>query len=326
MRKLFIMLTMLVTAVAAMGQERREYDFVVAQDGSGDFKTVQEAVNAVPDYRKAGETRIFIRNGVYKEKVVLAESKQAVTLVGESVEGTILTYDDYASKPNVFGENKGTSGSSSFYVYGPDFHAFNITFQNTAGPVGQAVAMFVSGDRAVFVNCRFKGFQDTLYTYGKRSKQLYRDCYIEGTVDFIFGSSTCFFDNCEIRSIGRGYLTAASTPEGMAYGYVLSKCRLTAEPGVENVMLGRPWRPYAKTVYVDCVMGSHISPAGWHNWGVEKEKTAFYAETGSVDAAGNAVDVSRRVPWVRQVVREDYTIDKVLADADKPDWYKTIAR
>lgn len=169
MRKLFIMLTMLVTAVAAMGQERREYDFVVAQDGSGDFKTVQEAVNAVPDYRKAGETRIFIRNGVYKEKVVLAESKQAVTLVGESVEGTILTYDDYASKPNVFGENKGTSGSSSFYVYGPDFHAFNITFQNTAGPVGQAVAMFVSGDRAVFVNCRFKGFQDTLYTYGKRS-------------------------------------------------------------------------------------------------------------------------------------------------------------
>lgn len=320
------MLTMLVTAVAAMGQERCEYDFVVAQDGSGDFKTVQEAVNAVPDYRKAGETRIFIRNGVYKEKVVLAESKQAVTLVGESVEGTVLTYDDYASKPNVFGENKGTSGSSSFYVYGPDFHAFNITFQNTAGPVGQAVAMFVSGDRAVFVNCRFKGFQDTLYTYGKRSKQLYRDCYIEGTVDFIFGSSTCFFDNCEICSIGRGYLTAASTPEGMAYGYVLSKCRLTAEPGVENVMLGRPWRPYAKTVYVDCVMGSHISPAGWHNWGVEKEKTAFYAETGSVDADGNAVDVSRRVPWVRQVVREDYTIDKVLADADKPDWYKTVAR
>lgn len=218
MKKLFFILLTLTIAVAGMGQTEKKYHFVVAQDGTGDYKTVQEAINAVPDYRKAGETRILIRNGVYKEKVVVAESKQSVTLVGESVDKTILTYDDYASKPNVFGENKGTSGSSSFYVYGPDFHAKNITFQNTSGPVGQAVAMFVAGDRAVFLNCRFKGFQDTLYTYGKHSKQLYKDCYIEGTVDFIFGASTCFFDNCEIHSLGRGYLTAASTLEGTAYG------------------------------------------------------------------------------------------------------------
>lgn len=323
MKKLLFILLTLTIAVAGMGQTEKKYHFVVAQDGTGDYKTVQEAINAVPDYRKAGETRIFIRNGVYKEKVVVAESKQSVTLVGESVDKTILTYDDYASKPNVFGENKGTSGSSSFYVYGPDFHAKNITFQNTSGPVGQAVAMFVAGDRAVFLNCRFKGFQDTLYTYGKHSKQLYKDCYIEGTVDFIFGASTCFFDNCEIHSLGRGYLTAASTLEGTAYGYVLYHCRLTAAEGVSNVMLGRPWRPYAKTVYVDCIMGKHISPLGWHNWGVEKEKTAFYAETGSVDEQGQPVDVTRRVAWSRTVDSGDYTIDKVLADTDNPDWYKT---
>lgn len=321
MKKALSIIVMIITSLSVMAQQKENYDIIVAQDGTGDFKTVQEAFNAVPDYRKAGETRIFIRNGIYKEKLILAESKQNVTIIGESVEGTILTYDDYASKPNKFGENTGTSGSSSCYIYGPDFHAFNITFSNTAGPVGQAVALFVSGDRAVFVNCRFKGFQDTLYTYGKRSKQLYKDCYIEGTVDFIFGASTCFFDNCQIHSLRRGYLTAASTLQDVKYGYVLHKCRLTAEPGVEKVMLGRPWRPYAKTVYIDCVMGSHISPEGWHNWGVEKEKTAFYGESGSVNTDGKQTDTGKRVKWVHTIDKDDYTINKVLADKDNPEWY-----
>lgn len=320
MRKIYLTLVLLLTAIVAM--QAKDYDFIVAQDGSGDFKTVQEAINAVPDFRKEKETRIYIRNGVYKEKLVLAECKLNVTLIGESVEETVITYDDYASKPNRFGENKGTSGSSSCYIYGPDFHAYDITFANSSGPVGQAVAVFVSGNRAVFTRCRFLGYQDTLYTYGKVSRQYYKDCYIEGTVDFIFGSSTAFFDNCEIHSLGRGYLTAASTPEGTDYGYVLYRCRLTAAPGVERTMLGRPWRPYAKTVFVECTMGDHIDPAGWFNWGVEKEKTAFYAEAGSRTLDGKKVDVSRRVKWSRQVSADDYTIEKVLADADRPDWYK----
>lgn len=320
MKKIYLTLAMLIMAV--MGLHANDYDFIVAQDGSGDFKTVQEAINAVPDFRKGKETRIFIRNGVYKEKLIVPECKLNVTLIGESAESTILTYDDYASKPNRFGENKGTSGSSSIYIYGPDFHAFDITFANSSGPVGQAVAAFVSGTRAVFIRCRFLGHQDTLYTYGKVSKQYYKDCYIEGTVDFIFGSSTAFFDKCQIHSVGRGYLTAASTPEGIAHGYVLHKCRLTAAPGIERVMLGRPWRPYAKTVFVECVMGSHIDSKGWFNWGVEKEKTAFYAEAGSITPEGQPVDVSQRVPWSHQVGAADYTIDKVLADESKPDWYK----
>ena len=320
--RLLLTLMLSISAVCYGQQESKKYDFVVAQDGSGDFRTVQEAINAVPDFRKNATTTIFIRNGVYKEKLILAECKINVTFIGESVEGTVLTYDDYASKPNAFGENKGTSGSSSVYIYGHDFHAKNITFANSSGPVGQAVAMFVSGSRAVFVNCRFLGYQDTLYTYGKKSLQYYKDCYIEGTVDFIFGSSTCYFDNCEIHSVGGGYLTAASTIEGMAYGYVLHKCRLTAEEGVKNVKLGRPWRPYAQTVYIDCQMGDHIAPEGWFNWGVEKEKTAFYGETGSVDFNGQAVDVSKRVGWAKSIDAADYSIEKVLSDSEHPDWYK----
>ncbi len=313
---------LLLLLVMATGLSAKDYDYIVSQDGTGDFRTVQEAINAVPDFRKAAQTRIFIRNGIYKEKLVLAECKINVALIGESAEKTILTYDDYAAKPNIFGENKGTSGSSSFYIYGPDFYAENITFENSAGPVGQAVALFVASNRAHFKNCRFKGYQDTLYTYGKYSKQFYEDCYIEGTVDFIFGASTCFFRDCEIHSLGRGYLTAASTLEDVPYGYVFQNCRLTAEPGVERTMLGRPWRPYGHTVFIDCKMGSHIAPEGWFNWGVEKEKTARYGECGSMTLDGKPVDVSKRVTWSKQVSKDNFTIDKVLSDPEKPDWYK----
>ncbi|MDD2618486.1 MAG: pectinesterase family protein [Bacteroidales bacterium] len=295
----------------------RDYDFVVAKDGSGDFFSVQEAINAVPDFRKNGRTVIYIRNGEYREKLILPESKINVSFVGESVEHTILTYDDYAQKLNSFGEAKSTSGSSSFYMYAPDFHAENITFQNTAGPVGQAVAIFVSGDRAVFKNCRFLGFQDTLYTYGKNSRQYYENCYIEGTVDFIFGSSTALFKDCEIRSKRDAYITAASTPEGRDYGYVFLHCRLTADPGVEKVYLGRPWRPYAQTVFIECELGAHIRPEGWHNWGkASNEKTAFYAEYGST---GPGADTSNRVRWskkLRQKQLAAFSVEKVLAGDD----------
>lgn len=169
--------------VPALAPFVRHYDFVVAKDGSGDFFTIQEAIHAVPDFRKAGRTTILVRKGVYKEKVVIPESKISVSLIGE--DGAILTNDDFAAKKNYFGEEMSTSGSSTCYIYAPDFYAENITFENSAGRVGQAVACFVSGDRAYFKNCRFLGNQDTLYTYGKDSRQFYDHCYIEGTVDFI---------------------------------------------------------------------------------------------------------------------------------------------
>lgn len=211
--------------VPALAPYVRHYDFVVAKDGSGDFFTVQEAVNAVPDFRKAGRTTILVRKGVYKEKVIIPASKINISLIGES--GAVLTNDDYASRLNCFGEEMSTSGSSTCYIYAPDFYAENLTFENTAGRVGQAVACFVSGDRAYFKNCHFLGNQDTLYTYGKSSRQFYEYCYIEGTVDFIFGWSTALFKDCVIHSLADGYVTAPATDKGKSYGYVFVGCRLT---------------------------------------------------------------------------------------------------
>lgn len=267
----------------------RHYDFVVAKDGSGDFFTIQEAINAVPDFRKAGRTTILVRKGVYKEKVVIPESKINIALLGE--EGAVLTNDDYASKKNRFGEEMSTSGSSTCYIYAPDFYAENITFENTAGRVGQAVACFVSGDRAYFKNCRFLGNQDTLYTYGKDSRQFYDHCYIEGTVDFIFGWSTALFKECVIHSLGNGYVTAPATDQGKKYGYVFLNCTLTGAEEAQRVYLSRPWRPYAQAVYIHCELGKHILPEGWNNWGKKtNEQTAFYAEYQNRGAGANVKD------------------------------------
>ncbi|WP_139924137.1 pectinesterase family protein [Hymenobacter sp. DG01] len=274
------------------------HDFVVAQDGSGQFRTVQEAFNAVPDFRKK-VTTIFIKKGVYKEKLILAGSKHFVKIVGEDREKTILTYDDYNQKKNIFGEDKGTSGSASCYIYGPDFTAENLTFQNSSGPVGQAVAMWVAGDKARFRNCRFLGFQDTLYTYGYGSRQYYEDCYIEGTVDFIFGSSTAWFERCTIFCKTGGFVTAASTPDSTRYGYVFNQCRLTGDAPAGSFYLGRPWRPYAKTVFLRCELGKLIKSEGWDHWDKESnQQTARYAEYQS---RGPGAAPKQRVAWARQL-------------------------
>jgi len=289
-----------------------QYDITVAQDGTGNYKTVQEAINAVPDFRKV-TTTIFIKNGIYKEKLNLSASKQLVKMIGESVEKTILTYDDWAQRKNTFGEEKGTSGSASFYIYGPQFSAENITFQNTAGPVGQAVALFVAGDKAKFVNCRMLGFQDTLYTYGYASRQYYYKCYIEGTVDFIFGSSTAVFEECEIFCKSAGYITASSSPDTSKYGYVFLNSKILGDAPANSYYLGRPWRPFAKAVFINCDLGKMIKGEGWDNWGKESnEKTAFYAEYNNTGPGANP---KARVAWSHQlneITVKDYTLDKVL--------------
>jgi pectinesterase len=316
MKRILTLLILMGGWLFAIAQEK-SYDFIVAEDGTGNFKTIQEAINAVPDYRKAGATRILIRKGVYKEKIVIAGSKQGVHLIGE--DGAVLTYDDYASKPNIFGENKGTSGSGSIYIFGPDFMAENITFENSSGPVGQAVACHVAGDRAVFRKCRFLGFQDTLYTFGENTREYYEDCYIEGTVDFIFGKATCVFNRCELRSKrSGGFLTAPATPQGCKYGYVFYDCKLTADDGVEDgtVYLSRPWRPYAKAVFIRCEMGRHIKPEGWNNWGkATNELTAYYAEYQSMGAGANP---DKRAKWSHQLTDiTDYDIHEVLKGLDE---------
>lgn len=291
----------------------RYYDFVVAKDGSGDFFTIQEAINAVPDFRKDKRTTILVRKGVYKEKLIVPASKLNISMIGEN--GAVLTNDDYAQKKNYFGENMSTSGSSTCYIYAPDFYAENITFENTAGRVGQAVACFIEGDRAYFKKCRFLGNQDTLYNYGKESRQYFEDCYVEGTVDFIFGWSTVLFKDCTIHSVGDGYVTAPATDKGKKYGYVFVNCKLTGADEAKKVYLSRPWRPYGQTVYIQCELGKHIVPEGWNNWGKkENEKTAFYAEYQNT---GEGASVKERASFGHQLKNlEGYNVEEILQGED----------
>ncbi|HKJ43465.1 MAG TPA: pectinesterase family protein [Sunxiuqinia sp.] len=288
------------------------YDFVVSKNGDGDFTTIQDAINAVPDFRKT-TTTIFIKNGTYKEKLILPSSKNLVTFIGESVKQTIITNDDYASKKNRFGEEMGTTGSSAFYIFGSDFTAKNITFENSAGPVGQAVAVRVEGDRVYFNNCRFLGNQDTLYPHGNKSRQYYKNCYIEGTVDFIFGWSTAVFDSCKVFCKSPGYVTAASTLKETPFGLVFFNCHITGNAHKHSVYLGRPWRNYAKTAFINCKLENIIKPEGWYNWGKkEAEKTATYVE---YENTGPGATPDQRVAWSHQLTeaeRANYTLENIF--------------
>ena len=247
-----------------------------------------------------------------------------MTLIGEDKNATILTYDDFSGKVLPDGTKLRTSTSGSFYVFGHDFRAENLTFANTAGPVGQAVAAFVTGDRAVFINCRFVGNQDTLYTGmpdhpdRREARQYYKDCYIEGTVDFIFGSATVVFDHCTIVSKPNGtYITAAATPADKRFGYVFLNCTLSSDAPPASVYLGRPWRDFAQTVFINCQLGNHIRPEGWHNWNKPAaEKTTRYAEYQS---AGPGANPTSRVNWSKQLTAAEvsqYTPERILAGTD----------
>ena len=307
----------LIFLFSSIANAQEDYDFVVAADGSGDFAKVQDAFDAVPDFRK-NITTIFIKQGVYKEKLILASSKTNVHVIGEDVEKTILTYDDFASKKNRFGEEMGTTGSTSFFVFADGFKAINLTFENSAGPVGQAVAVRVDGDRVIFDSCRFLGFQDTLYPHGEKSRQLYRNCYIEGTVDFIFGWSTAVFQNCTIFcKKGGGYVTAAATNQNALHGFVFLNCRITGDAGPNSFYLGRPWRPFAKTVFVNCILDQQIREEGWHNWNKpDAETTAYYGEYGS---SGRGANPAKRVGWSHQLTKEEaekLTPQRILAGED----------
>lgn len=295
----YLLFFSLFTPTALFSQTVR---ITVDKSGKADYTTVQAAINAVKESSET-ITEIFIKNGVYKEKIRIPESKSNVHLVGESLEGTVLTYDDYASKKDSSGKEIGTSGSSSLFVFGNGFSAENITFENSAGPVGQAVAVRVTGDRARFIHCRFLGFQDTLYTHGTGSRQYYLNCYIEGTIDFIFGAATALFDSCVLYGKQAGFFTAASTPQGTAFGYVFRHCRFTGDAAPGSFYLGRPWRPYAKVLVLQSSIDSLVKKTGWHNWdNPASEQTSFYAE---FDNYGGGADTKERVSWMKPFSKEE---------------------
>ncbi|MFN3754675.1 pectinesterase family protein [Flavobacterium sp.] len=318
MKEIFLAFVFLIGLPVLSLANPNEKDKIVALDGTGDYTSIQAAINdskAFPYNR----ITIFVKNGIYKEKIKIHEWNTNISLVGESKENTIITHDDYFNKI-------GLGINSTFYTYtllveANDFILKNITVENASGDVGQAVALSVFSDNVAVINCRILGNQDTLYASGK-GKQYYKNCYIEGTTDFIFGSATAFFDNCEIHAKKDSYITAASTPKDTLYGYVFKDCKLTAKKeGVTKVYLGRPWRVYAKTVFIDCNLGSHILPEGWHNWAKpEAEKTAFYAEYNS---SGEGSSPKTRVAWSHQLSKKEaqkYTIENCLG----PEFSKVI--
>jgi len=306
-----------------MKAPKDEYNIIVAQDGSGDYKSIQEAIYNSPSFPYQRVT-ITVKNGIYHEKVRIPEWNTKISLIGESKENTIITFDDYYGKINL-GRNS-TFMTPTVLVEGNDFKAANLTIQNTAGPVGQAIALSVVADRVVVSNCIISGNQDTLYTSGEGFKQYYKDCFIEGTVDFIFGSATAVFENCDIHAKSNAYLTAASTPESSKYGFVFMNCKLTADEKATEVYLGRPWRINAKTAYLNCEMGKHIRKEGWNNWSkTEAEKASFYAE---YNCSGAGFQPQNRATWSHRLTKteaKEYTLDKILGSTNsKLNWYSNF--
>ncbi|MGM9699598.1 MAG: pectinesterase family protein [Prevotella sp.] len=300
--KLLLLLAMVSLTLNAANKYDNPDTLFVARDGTGEFRNIDDAIEvcrAFMDYHKV----IFVKKGVYKEKLIIPSWLTNIEICGEDAEQTIITWDDHANiKTQERPKGIGTFRTYTLKIEGSDITLKNITIENNSARLGQAVALHTEGDRLVFVNCRFLGHQDTVYTGVGGSRQLFRNCYIEGTTDFIFGPGTAWFEECEIRSKANSYITAASTPKDQPYGYVFNRCRLTAEEGIDKVYLGRPWRDYGYTLFMNCELGSHIRPEGWHNWQKNREETARYMEYGN---SGPGADTKDRVGWSRQLDKKE---------------------
>ena len=313
MRKL--LLTTICTLFAGIIHAASPYDnpdtIVVARDGTGQFRTITDAIEvcrAFMDYHKV----IYIKKGTYKEKLIIPQWLQNIELCGESRDETIITYDDHANINHM-----GTFRTYTLRVDANNITFKNLTIENNAAKLGQAVALHTQGDRLTFVNCRFLGNQDTIYT-GMEGTRLYFDhCYIEGTTDFIFGPSTAWFEQCTIHCKANSYITAASTPQYIPYGYIFNQCHITVGDNVSKVYLGRPWRDYGYTLFMHCKLPKQIRPEGWHHWQKEREQTARYLE---YENTGEGADISKRVIWSRQLTKKeakDITLEKVFSREDK---------
>lgn len=322
--------------LAVFGQTKPSpSEVTVAKDGSGDYTTIQEAVNALRSFRPEGRAVIYVRNGVYEEKVVVPAHKTEISIIGESRDSTILIWHDHANMPDGKGGTLGTFESYTLKVEGPGFICEEMTIVNDAmtfnNPrwqitrkdvynVGQAVAVHIDADRVIFRNCAIKGFQDTLFTGNPEGREFFDNCWIEGTVDFIFGPATVWFRQCHLHALSDGYYTAASTPQGR-FGYIFDACSFTASEGISKLWLGRPWRPYAQVVLKDCLIDAPVNPEGWNDWGdPANHKTARFWE---YSCSGKGSNRSGRVKWSKKISNSrahKITRDRVFSrPADKWD-------
>ncbi len=320
MKQLLVVLTALfslMTATHAANPYDNPDTLVVSRDGTGQFRNITEAIEvcrAFMEYHKV----IYIKKGTYKEKVIIPQWLTNIELCGEDRDQTVITYDDHAniimdarfwpaetSEQLMAMGNRaklGTFRSFTVRVDANDITFKNLTIENNAARLGQAVAVHTQGDRLTFVNCRFLGHQDTVYTGMPRTRIYFKDCYIEGTTDFIFGPSTAWFEHCDILCKANSYITAASTPQDVPYGYVFNDCRISCAEGVDKVYLGRPWRDYGYTLFMNCELPRQIRPEGWHQWRPEAVKTARYMEYNN---RGEGAATDKRVSWSRQLSKKE---------------------
>ncbi|WP_129715209.1 pectinesterase family protein [Pedobacter sp. SYP-B3415] len=319
---------LILMTVHAIGQNKTSKSYpvklTVATDGSGDYRSINEALQAFRGYSPAPLT-LFIKNGTYQEKVIVPHWLCNLTITGESRDQTIIAYNDHAGKSwpadrsDRYRKVMGTFDTYTMLILGNDVRIEGLTIQNAAGRVGQAIALHVEGDRFSIDSCAILGNQDTLFTGNDSSRQLYTNCLITGTTDFVFGPATALFLNCEVRSLADSYITAASTRAAGKFGYVFLGCRFTAAEGVGKVWLGRPWRANARVVVIRSELGGHIRPEGWHNWDdPENEKTAFYAEYKN---EGPGSGRQQRVAWSLTLSRKEaagYSPLHVLGDWAEP--------
>ena len=319
MKKLLTLITLLTVSLAMSAASK--YDnpdtIVVARDGTGEFRNISDALEvcrAFMDYHKV----IYVKKGIYKEKIIVPQWLQNIEICGEDRDQTIITYDDHANlsmdgsfwpasmkqQLQAMGDrpNLGTFRSFTVRVDANDITFKNITIENNAAKLGQAVALHTQGDRLVFVNCRFLGNQDTIYTGMGNTRLYFKDCYIEGTTDFIFGPSIAWFEGCTIHCKADSYITAASTPQESAYGYIFNNCTITVADGVNKVYLGRPWRDYGYTLFMNCELPKQIRPEGWHHWEKHREQTARYLEYGN---RGEGAGTKQRAAWSRQLSKKE---------------------
>jgi pectin methylesterase-like acyl-CoA thioesterase len=302
---------------------------VVATDSSGDFTSVNEAINAASDDGK--RTAIFIKSGIYTEKVFIGNrwesSGKVISLIGEHVDSVVITWDDYHGKEIPYPGREGTitadgMTAATMTVTSPEFYMENITVRNPSTQA-QAEALYQSGDRQVLKNCKILGNQDTHRTK-KGRRYFYFRTTIEGDVDFIYAGGTCYFYQCEILSNSGGYLTApediiykATLASGktLRYGFFFKDCDILAKDGVGNgsVYLGRPWGPECGSVFLNCRLGSHINRNGWQAWN-GNESSACFAEYKSMNPDGSSpADISNRVSWSQQFTSEDVNSHMLLS-------------
>ena len=297
MKQLLLLIALSLTIVT---QAAKSYDtpdtIIVARDGTGEFRTIDEAIEvcrAFMDYHKV----IYIKKGIYKEKLIIPSWLQNIELCGEDVNTTVITYDDHANINKM-----GTFRTYTLKVEGNDITLKNLTIENNSARLGQAVSLHTEGDRIKVINCRIIGHQDTIYTGVAGTRIFFKDCYICGTTDFIFGPSIAWFEGCNIESLVNSYITAASTPKNQPFGYIFNNCRLTAIEGVSQVYLGRPWRDYGYTLFMNCELGKHICPEGWHHWEKQREQTARYLEYNN---RGEGASTKNRVTWSHQLTKKE---------------------